>query len=152
MRRPPSEPAARIGADIGGTFTDIAFVDGDLPRALRLMREADRMDASVARDRARLDHAEVLLEAGLVDRAREILGEALATARQDGHRLEEGEISARLARCDLLVGDLDGARQHIGTAMEAYRTRQVEALLRDATLTRATIDVADAATASETAS
>ena len=29
MRRPASEPAARIGADIGGTFTDIAFVDGD---------------------------------------------------------------------------------------------------------------------------
>ena len=29
MRRAPSEPAARIGADIGGTFTDIAFVDGD---------------------------------------------------------------------------------------------------------------------------
>ena len=121
----------------------LAFVDGDLPRALLLMREADRMDASVARDRAGLDHAEVLLEAGLVDRAREVLGEALATARIDGHRLEEGEISARLARCDLLVGDLDGARQHIRTAMEAYRTRQVEALLRDASLIRATIDVAD---------
>lgn len=28
MRRPPPEPTTRIGADIGGTFTDIAFVDG----------------------------------------------------------------------------------------------------------------------------
>lgn len=27
MRRPPPEPTTRIGADIGGTFTDIAFVD-----------------------------------------------------------------------------------------------------------------------------
>jgi N-methylhydantoinase A len=29
MRRAPLVPANRIGADIGGTFTDIAFVDGD---------------------------------------------------------------------------------------------------------------------------
>lgn len=120
----------------------LAFVDGDLSRALVLMRAAGRMDASVARDRARLDHAEVLLEAGLVDRARDALGDALDTARRDGHRLEEGEISARLARCDLLAGDLGGARRHIRTAMAAYRTRQVGALLRDATLIRATIDVA----------
>ncbi len=91
----------------------LAFVDGDLPRALVLMRAADRMDAVVARDRARLDHAEVLLEAGLVDQARDALGDALEVARRDGHRLEEGEISARLARCDLLAGDLTGARHHI---------------------------------------
>ena len=38
----------------------LAFVDGDLARALVLMRAADRMDAAVSRDRARLDHAEVL--------------------------------------------------------------------------------------------
>ena len=120
----------------------LAFVDGDLPRALVLMRAADRMDASVARDRARLDHGEVLLEAGLVDRARDALGDALDAARRDGHRLEEGEISARLARCDLLTGDLAGARRHIKTAMAAYRTRQVHELLRDATLIRSTIDVA----------
>ena len=121
----------------------LAFVDGDLPRALMLMRAADRMDAVVARDRARLDHAEVLLEAGLVDQARHALGDALEVARRDGHRLEEGEISARLARCDLLAGDLPGARHHIESAMAAYRTRQVEALLQDATLIRATIDVAE---------
>jgi N-methylhydantoinase A len=28
MRRPTPEPTTRIGADIGGTFTDVAFVDG----------------------------------------------------------------------------------------------------------------------------
>ena len=120
----------------------LAFVDGDLPRALVLMRAADRMDASVARDRAQLDHAEVLLEAGLVDQAREALANALDTARHDGHSLEQGEISTRLARCDLMTGDLDGALEHIEAAMAIYRTREVEALLRDATLTRATIDVA----------
>ncbi len=120
----------------------LAFVDGDLARALVLMRAADRMDAAVSRDRARLDHAEVLLEAGLVDKARSVLQDALESARSDDHRLEVGEISARLARCDLLVNDLDGARRHIRTALAAYRTRQVEELVRDATLIRSTIDVA----------
>jgi tetratricopeptide (TPR) repeat protein len=121
----------------------LAFVDGDLARALVLMRVADRMDAAVSRDRARLDHAEVLLEAGLVDKARSVLQDALESARADGHRLEVGEISARLARCDLLVDDLDGARRHIRTALAAYRTRQVDELVRDAALIRSTIDVAD---------
>ena len=120
----------------------LAFVDGDLPRALVLMQAADRMDAAVARDRARLDHAEVLLEAGLVDRSRQVLGEALDAAQADGHRLEVGEISARLARCDLLVDDLEGARVHIRSAIAAYQSRQVEELVRDAALIRSTIDVA----------
>ncbi len=121
----------------------LAFVDGDLPRALLLMREADAMDAAVARDRARLDHAEVLLEAGLVNDARTALGEALAAARMHGHRLEEGAISLRLARCDLLVGDLAGARAAIRSAIAAFRTRQARELVREAELVRSTIDVAE---------
>ncbi len=120
----------------------VAFVDGDLPRALVLMRQADAMDAAVSRDRARLDYAEVLLEAGLVDSARSALGEALVSAKDDGHRLEEGEIGLRLARCDLLVDDLDGARQHVRAATAAYRTRQADELVVEADLIRATIDVA----------
>jgi tetratricopeptide (TPR) repeat protein len=120
----------------------VAFVDGDLPRALHLMREADAMDATVSRDRARLDLAEVLLEAGLVDDARSALAQALPSARADGHRLEEGEISLRLARCDLLVDDLDGARRHTGAATAAYRSRQAEELVGEAEIMRARIDVA----------
>ncbi len=120
----------------------LAFVDGDLPRALLLMAEADAMDAAVARDRARLDHAEVLLEAGLVDGARSALREALEAARHDGHRLEQGEINLRLARCDLLVDDLEGARHHVRSATAAYRTRQADELVGEAELIRATIDVA----------
>ena len=120
----------------------LAFVDGDLARALVLMRQADAMDAAVSRDRARLDQAEVLLEAGLVDGARAALSEALTAARSEGHRLEEGEISLRLARCDLLAGDLDGARRHVRQATAAYRTRQAVELVREAELVRATVDVA----------
>jgi len=120
----------------------LAFVDGDLTQALVLMRQADAMDVAVSRDRARLDQAEVLLEAGLVDGARAALAQALTAARSESHRLEEGEISLRLARCDLLLGDLDGARRHVREATAAYRTRQAADLVREAELVRATIDVA----------
>ena len=121
----------------------LALVDGDLPRSLVLMREADAMDARVSRDRARLDRAEVLIEAGLVDGARSALEDALTTARAEGHRLEEGEISLRLARCDLLLGDLEHARRHLRRATAAYRTRQATDLLREAELTQATVEVAE---------
>ncbi|WP_030527014.1 CHAT domain-containing protein [Phycicoccus jejuensis] len=121
----------------------VAFVDGDLPRALTLMREADAMDVAVARDRARLDHAEVLLAAGLVDGARSELEAALSTAHSSAHRLEEGEISLRLARCDLLVGDLERARDRIRDATAAYRARQADDLVREAELLRAGVDVAE---------
>ena len=121
----------------------VAFVDGDLPRALTLMREADAMEATVSRDRARLDHAEVLLAAGLVDGARSELADALGTARRHGHRLEEGEISLRLARSDLLAGDLDGARRHLRRATAAYRSRQADGLVAEAELVRAVVDVAE---------
>lgn len=60
----------------------LAFVDGDLTRALVLMRQADAMDVAVSRDRARLDQAEVLLEAGLVDGARAALAQALTLRPQ----------------------------------------------------------------------
>ncbi|NHA67497.1 CHAT domain-containing protein [Phycicoccus flavus] len=120
----------------------LAFVDGDLGRALVLMRAVDATDAAVVRDRARLDYAEVLAEAGLVDAARRVLADALATARAASHRLEEGEIGERIARCDLLVGDLDGARDHLRGALAAYRTRQAHGLVRDAELLRLTVDVA----------
>jgi tetratricopeptide (TPR) repeat protein len=121
----------------------LAFVDGDVPRALVLMREADAMETTVSRDRARLDQAEVLLEAGLVDGARSALEDALTTAQREGHRLEEGEISLRLARCDLLVGEHDSARQHLRRATSAYRARQAEELVLEAELIHATLDVAE---------
>ncbi|MBR7744933.1 CHAT domain-containing protein [Phycicoccus sp. BSK3Z-2] len=120
----------------------LAWVLGDLPRALVLLREVDAMDTTVSRDRARLDYAEVLTDAGLVDAARRVLADALVGARADGHRLEEGEISLRLARCHLMLGDLDAARSDIDDAAEAYRSRQAGGLVRDADLLRLTVDVA----------
>ena len=81
-----------------------AYVAGNLPEALRLMTLADSMPVDVARERAKIDLGEVLLEAGLVDHAREALTAALDTARASGQRVDEGEILGDLARCAVLDG------------------------------------------------
>lgn len=93
-----------------------AYVAGNLPEALRLMTLADSMPVDVARERAKIDLGAVLLEAGLVDQAREALSAALDSARESGQRLDEGEILHDLARCALLDDLPDLARDLAGQA------------------------------------
>ena len=59
----------------------LAYYAGQLPEAIRLMREADDVDAPVSRARAKHDLALCLLEAGLLDQAHETLRAALGEAR-----------------------------------------------------------------------
>ena len=51
----------------------VQFVRGDLPAALAAMSRADDLDVPIDRTVARLDRARVLLEAGLIPEARELL-------------------------------------------------------------------------------
>ena len=107
------------------------------------MRQADAMDAAVARDRARLDQAEVLLEAGLVDGARAALGEALdggTQRRATGSRRARSACAWPAATCSPATSTVLAATCVSATA--AYRTRQAVELVREAELVRATIDVA----------
>jgi tetratricopeptide (TPR) repeat protein len=121
----------------------VHFVAGDLPRALSLMTEAGEMTVEVARDRAQLDHAEALMDAGLIDEAGELLHSALDEARAAGHRLDEGDILLDLARCALLHEDLAGARRSAGQALRAFRARQAESREALAELFLVALDVAD---------
>lgn len=127
----------------------LAFVEGDIPGALSLLQSAAEVDADVPRDRARLDHARVLLDAGLLDRAAAMLAEALTAAAQAGHQIEVGDIHLDLARCLLYEGDIALARDDVGAAMSTYRTLGASERLRSAELVSAMIDLAedDAATA-----
>ena len=127
----------------GGERQEVsARAGGDPAPARCLVGHAGAMAGGAPRGRARPDQSEGLPEAGLGGGARAALAQALPAARSESHRLEEGEISLRLARCDLLLGDLDGARRHVREATAAYRTRQAADLVREAELVRATIDVA----------
>lgn len=125
----------------------VHFVAGDVPRALALMAEADAMPVGVSRDRAHLDHAEALLDAGLVEEAGDLLRTALTAARSEGHRLDEGDILLDLARCALLRGHHDTARHEARRAVAAFRSRQASSRRALAELFLAGLDLADGAPA-----
>lgn len=96
-----------------------AALAGDLPGALSLMIEADRLPVDVSRAAAWHGRARVLMEAGLVTEAAELLERAAGAALHDGLELEAGESMADLAHARLLLGDAAGA---LGTARAAGRS------------------------------
>ena len=119
----------------------LEYYAGRLPEAIRLMREADEVDALVARARARQDLAQVLLEAGLLDQARDTLAGALGEARAERLRLEEADIRLDLATCALVEGDAVRARGELDAAVRIYRSRGARGRQRSTCLLRAVVDV-----------
>lgn len=120
----------------------LEFYAGRLPDAIRLMRSADEVDAPVARARARQDLAQVLLEAGLLEQARETLVGALGEARAQRLSLEEADIRLDLASCASLESDITRARAELDAAVRIYRARGARSRLQSTTLMRAAVDVA----------
>jgi len=80
------------------------FLLGDVARALSLMKAADAMEVDVERGIARLDRARVMLEAGLVDEAHELLDAAAREVAASGSPHDLGEIELDLARCEVVRG------------------------------------------------
>lgn len=101
----------------------IEFMIGNLPSALALMERADAMDVDVDRAIARLDRARVMLEAGLIDEAHQVLLTALDGAAEAGSDHDRGEIELDLARCEMLIGDTTSARAHAAAARQRFRGR-----------------------------
>ena len=113
------------------------------------MAEADAMPVQVARDRAQLDHAEALMDAGLVEEAEELLRSALDEARQADHLLDVGDILLDLARCAVLRQDPDVARSRAGQAAEVFGSRQADSRQALAELFLAGIDLMEGRAADE---
>ncbi len=99
------------------------FIRGDLPAALTLMEQADAMDVEVDRGIALLDRARVLLEAGLVEEAHEVLACAMQRSEASGSQHDLGEIELDLARCEMLLGHNESARQRAAAARRRFRRR-----------------------------
>jgi tetratricopeptide (TPR) repeat protein len=100
----------------------LALLRGEVPTALRLMQEAEEIDAGKSTSTTRLDLARAHIEAGLVRDAQDLLGGALTTATASGLSRTSGEILLELARCAILEGDpvlaADRAEQAAGVFAE----------------------------------
>ncbi|KRE56241.1 CHAT domain-containing protein [Phycicoccus sp. Soil748] len=121
----------------------LEFYAGHLPQAIALMRAADEVDAPVARARAKQDLAAVLLEAGLLDQARDTLVDALGRARAEGLRLEQADIRLDLAAVAVLDRDTARARRELGAAIRVFRSRGAVGRQQSTALLRASVDVAE---------
>ncbi len=99
------------------------FLLGNFPAALVLMARADAMDVDVDRGIARLDRARVMLEAGLIDEAHQVLLTALTHTISEGSEHDRGEIELDLARCELLIGASASARDHAAAARRRFLRR-----------------------------
>ncbi len=100
-----------------------AYLAGDMPEAMTRMAEAEHIESDVSPAAARLDRGRLLLEAGLVSEAAEVLTEAVALCtdrRQDQLR---GEAELELSRAQSLLGDLDAAEQSAGAARRRFARR-----------------------------
>ena len=105
----------------------LAMVRGRLTEALALMAQAHDLDADVTTSGFALDHARVLLEAGLLDEANDLLVEAESAAREGGLLHDVGEAALEQAHRDLLLGDYTGARAHAKAARQAFARHGAEA-------------------------
>lgn len=124
----------RAAADLASQLPDYAFMAlhnlgyveylrGDLPTALTIMGEADLMDSGVDRAVAGLDRARVVMEAGLIDDAAELLDVVVQQLEEGGLAAEAADARLDLARCALLRGDHALASALAISVAEAARER-----------------------------
>ncbi|MFT3888676.1 MAG: CHAT domain-containing protein [Arachnia sp.] len=128
--------AAELAAAVGATPLEfmarhnlgwLQFVRGDLPAALAAMDRAEALDVGLDRTVARLDRARVLLEAGLIVEARELL-QSVVPSRASGQA--RAELEHEQARAALLLGHPAEAVALARSAARRFRARGEPALER----------------------
>jgi hypothetical protein len=132
-------PLVRLKATHNLGFVE--FLAGNLPRALQLMDEAYALDPSVAPGIALLGKAEVLVEAGLIHEADDVLCAAARILRRERLTHDLAECELERARCALAVDDPVAARRLAAQSRDRYR-RRGDARRRSAELIVVQADVA----------
>ena len=138
--------AARLAHELGGAEQEFmarhnegyaAYLLGDIPRSLAGMARAQELEADVFKGPARLDRAQVLLEAGLVKEAVEALHAGLAELAGDGHDQMRAEFELALARAHRLLGHLDLATGAGGVGSRDLRAHRCDRVGRQGETRRA---------------
>lgn len=121
----------------------VAFLRGDLPTSLDQLAspavdpDADQAVRAILADPlARMDRARVLLEAGLVDDADDLLAGALVGLRDTQRPQDEGEAHLARARGALVAGELGAALDHTALASARFAERGNDRWLRRTEFTR----------------
>lgn len=143
--------AARLAHALGGREQEFmarhnagyaAYLRGDIPRSLAGMSDADQLEADVFRAPSRLDRGRVLLEAGLVREAIEILEIGTVELSAEGHGQARAEFDLELARGHRLLGHLDRATDAAEASRAAYERIGATAWAAKATLVGLMVDLA----------
>ncbi|MDT4980419.1 MAG: hypothetical protein QOG07_2298 [Pseudonocardiales bacterium] len=111
----------------------LEYLRGDLPQALRTMDAAAGLGLAIE-GVPLLDRARVLVEAGLVREADEVLADAAKIFRRDRLAQELGETELERARCALASDDVAAARRFAGVARDRFRRRGNDPWRRSAEL------------------
>lgn len=114
------------------------FNAGDLPRALSLMLAADELPTDISRAPAWHGRGLLLLEAGLLVEAVELLERSTEAALADGQEMQAGESLIDLAQGQLVLDDPVAAMATAERAARALTRAGAPALRRRAELVRLT--------------
>jgi tetratricopeptide (TPR) repeat protein len=120
----------------------LEFLRGDLPLALRVNDDADKLDVDVSRGILLLDRARMLAETGLVREADDVLADASEIFRRDRLTQDLAESELERARCALVAGDVETARRFAGRARDRFRRRGNDRWRRSAELVLLQADLA----------
>lgn len=101
----------------------VAFLRGDLPSALSALQQAEDAGVDISGAVTRLDRGRVLLEAGLLTEALEVLEEGAQLATSQPQRQILGEIEVELARTCVLLGRFREARTWADRARRRFNRR-----------------------------
>ena len=120
----------------------LEFLAGNLALALKIMDDAQAINAKVSLAVALLDRARVLLEVGLHRESDDALLEAAALFRADRLHKELAEVELARAECALLDGEIAAARRLAATARDRFRRRSNDRWRREAELVLLHADLA----------
>jgi hypothetical protein len=120
----------------------VEFIAGNLALALKLMDDAAQLATGVIDGVALLDKARVLIEAGLVRAADQVLAEAARALAADRLMQDVGEVETARAECALVLGDVESARRLAARARDRFRRRGNERWRRNADLVLLQADLA----------
>ena len=120
----------------------LEFLRGDLPAALARMEEALERNPGMSLGVPLLDRARVLVEAGLVREADEVLARASVILARDRLSQDLAEVELERARCGLIAADVASARVFAGRARRRFARRGSDRWRQNAELVLLQADLA----------